>query len=355
MKTSQELGQERFKSDKRQLGGLLMLIATTALVFPMAKLASLTGRDGTTATEGVPLSGLIASVFVIIMGVMGIPIGYLQAVHDWGNKNLTGFLLLLTQLAWMPFITDLTGVGKAARTGDAFFPPTIEASEGDVKFVGAMGMMGILGYGTGFLGSFAFIQFSLYAFQAGKPGDRPGSYYKGRLTFYSFCLFLVGLSQLMLGAYLLKNFGNGPLAGPVSVAMYMVHFPEISIFVGLVQVLNAFFGMARSFGLSTGADDHTFQATMLFNWVCTVSLQIMTQVAYAPGPTAAGNAPSQTMLTMGLYVICAYLDYKMRTTPETIPADYYGLEESEDQQSSTSYQEKEEVASAEKEEVDIEG
>ena len=199
--TAQDIGQERFKSDKRQLGGLLMLTGTTALVFPMANLATRIGPDGTTQSEGIGLSSLIASVFVIFMGITSIPTGYLQTVHDWGNKYLTGFLIVLTQLAWMPFLTDLTAVGRGVRSGSAFIPADYEPSAGDVKFVGAMGMMGILGYGTGFLGALAFIQFSLYAFQAGKPGDRPGSYYKGRLTFYSFCLFLVGISQLMLGSY----------------------------------------------------------------------------------------------------------------------------------------------------------
>jgi hypothetical protein len=231
----------------------------------------------------------------------------------------------------MPFITDLTDVGKAARSGAAFIPPVYDPSEGDVKFVGAMGMMGILGYGTGFLGSLAFIQFSLYAFQAGKPDARNGSYYKGRLTFYSFCLFVVGLSQSMLGSYVRKNIGSGPLeSGPVAVAMYIVHFPEISIFVGVVQVLNALFGMARSFGMHSGANDHIFQATTYFQWLCTVTFQILVQVAYAPGGAAAAAAPSQTMLTMGINFIVAYLDYKMRSTPDELPHDYYFIEEASD-------------------------
>lgn len=308
-----------------------MLIGVNALIFPMAKLATLVGPNGTTASEGIPLSGLIASVFVIFMGLTSIPTGYLQCVHDWGHKHLTGFLILFTQLAWMPFITDLTDVGKAARSGAAFIPPAYDPSEGDVKFVGAMGMMGILGYGTGFLGSLAFIQFSLYAFQAGKPDARNGSYYKGRLTFYSFCLFVVGLSQLMLGSYVRTNIGSGPLeSGPVAVAMYIVHFPEISIFVGVVQVLNALFGMARSFGMHSGSNDHIFQATTYFQWLCTVTFQILVQVAYAPGGAAAAAAPSQTMLTMGINFIVAYLDYKMRSTPDELPHDYYFIEEASD-------------------------
>jgi hypothetical protein len=304
MKSTQALGQERFKSDKRQLGGLLMLIGVYTLLSPMAKLVILVGPNGTTASEGIPFSGLTGSILIIFMGLASIPTGYLQFVHDWGHKYLTGFLILFTQLAWMPFITDFIDVVKAARSGAAFIPPAYDPSEGDVKFVGAMGMMGILGYGTGFLGSLAFVQFSLYAFQAGKPdARRNGSYYKGHLTFYSFCFLVVGLSQLMLGSYVLKNFGSGPLeSGPVAVAIYMVHFPEISIFVGVVQVLNALFGMARSFGMHNGADDHIFQVITYSQWLCTITFQIFVEVAHASSGDAVAAASMQIMLNNNLIV-----------------------------------------------------
>lgn len=70
--------------------------------------------------------------------------GYLAAVHDYGNKFLTGFVLVAIQLTWLPFITDLTSVGMTASSGSGFIPPIYNPSEGDVKFVGAMGMIGIL-------------------------------------------------------------------------------------------------------------------------------------------------------------------------------------------------------------------
>ena len=57
-----------------------------------------------------------------------------------------------------------------------------------------------------------------------------------------------------------------------------------------------------------------------------VSLQILTQVSYAPAGMAAAAAPSQTMLTLGVGLMVSYLDYKMRTTPEVLPENYYGLD-----------------------------
>lgn len=306
------------------------------MIFPMANIATLVGPDGTTANEGIGLTSLIASIFVVFFGILSIVSGYLQAVHDVGNLYLTGFLLFWAQLSWMPFLTDLTDVAKGARSGEAFIPAAYEPSETDVRFVGAMGMMGILGYGSGFLGSLSFIHFSLYAFQAGKPGDRPGYYYAGRLTFYTFANFLVGLAQLMLGIYVLRSVGSGPLPdGPVSVAMFLVNFPEISVTVGLVQVLNALYGMVRSFGFHGGENDSLFQATTLFQAICTIVLQVLVQVSYAPGGTAAAAAPSQTMITLGISVIVAYLDFKMRITPDALPRNYYGLEEVEVESSGT--------------------
>jgi hypothetical protein len=80
---------------------MILLLGTSALVFPMANLASLVGPDKTTPNEGIPLVSLIASVCVVALGIISMTTGYLQIVHDYGNIMLTGFLLLFNQLAWM--------------------------------------------------------------------------------------------------------------------------------------------------------------------------------------------------------------------------------------------------------------
>lgn len=335
---SNTIGQVRFQSDKRQLGGLLMLLGAAALVFPMANVSTLIGPDGTTASEGIALSSLIAGIFVISMGLISVPLGFAQAVMDISLPNVTFALIVWTQLAWMPFLTDLTMVGQMARSGDAFIPEAYDPTPLQVKFVGAMGMMGILGYGTGFLGSLAFIEFALLAYQTNRPSSRNGSYYRGRLTLYAFCNLLVGLSQLLLGSFILINFGLSLENGPIEVAMYMVHFPQISIAVGALQTLNAFYGLLRSVGFlttttqtSTRQKEEWLYPTMtLIQWVATVTLQIMVQVAYAPGGNAAAAAPSQTMLTLGLSTICVFLDYKGRTTPDDLKNSDYGLKDDDD-------------------------
>ena len=323
-----DLGRERFKSDKRQLAGLLMIQGAAALVYPLANIATLVGPNGTTANMGIPLSSLISSVFVVLMGMQGMILGYLGLVHDYGHKYLTGFLALFIQLAWMSYLTDLTAVGRGAKSGMAFIPPAYQPTASDVRFVGAMGMIGIVAYGLGFLGSLAFYAFDLYTFQSGKPEKRPGGYYRGRLGFYCFALFLAGISQFLLGVYIITKFSAGPLSekGAIGVAMYFVSFPEISIAVGFLQMVVATYGMTRSYlHIANGPDNHSFQFAALLLWICVVSMQILTQFAYAPGGVAAAGAPSVTMLTLGLHVLPAYLDYKMRTVPVIISASYYGL------------------------------
>jgi hypothetical protein len=102
--------------------------------------------------------------------------------------------------------------------------------------------------------------------------------------------------------------------------------------------------------------------SILFQWVCMVSMQILTQVSYAPGGMAAAAAPSQTMLTMGVCMIVAYLDFKMRTTPQEIPADYYGIEDTAETETPAGQEEPEQEKpekegpgqeGPEKEEVDV--
>ena len=137
-------GEERFKSDKRQFAGLLFALAICVTFQPLANVSSAIGPDGTTASSGLPLAGLISGCIVIFVGTVSMLTGYLALVHDYGDKYLTGFVLGAIQLTWMPFLTDLTSVGMTAASGQGFIPGIYNPTEGDVKFVGAMGMLGIL-------------------------------------------------------------------------------------------------------------------------------------------------------------------------------------------------------------------
>jgi hypothetical protein len=324
------MGNERFKADVRCFGGLLLVLGAMATINPLANVAAGI-TPGMLPTEGIPLWSLIGGVSVVIMGTLAMLVGYLALVHEYGNRILTASLIAVTQLAWIPFITDLTATGKGAGSnpvGNPFIPGAYNPSASDVKLVGAMGVLAIICYGFGFLGSLGFMEFTLLAYQSGKPGDRSGLYYRGRMNLYMFLLALAGLTQLIVGSLALSLAGSGPLdSDPIAVAVYVVHFPEIAIFVGLVQIIMGAWGMARRFGLLVGgANDHSYQISLGVTWLFVLSMMTMTQVSYGPGDANAGAAPTIATLTFGLHLMAAILDFKARTTPDEIPDDYYGMD-----------------------------
>ena len=128
-------------------------------------------------------------------------------------------------------------------------------SQQDNQFIAIMGFLAVLGYGIGMVGSLAFMAFSLYAFQAGKPDARPANYYRGRLIFYCFCLFVSGISQMLLGTYIYTSIDVSPfsfvlLEHPLDIAMYTVSYPEVAVYVGAIQAWIALFGMTRACGFA---------------------------------------------------------------------------------------------------------
>jgi hypothetical protein len=186
-----------------------------------------------------------------------------------------------------------------------------------------MGFLGVVGWYVGMLGSLSLIAFALHAFQSGNPDSRNKAFYQTRLVLYSlFSLLAVG-SQLLLGVYVQGSFGSGPLQKPVAVAMYAIVYPEISIACGSVQALMALFGFARAAGVSSQPDNHLYQCIAWLSWFVTMAGTVMAQVYLLPGALGAGRAPSMTVLSTGLYVLPAFLDFKMRNLPYVFPPDYY--------------------------------
>lgn len=352
-----EIGERRFMADKRQLAGLMLLLGTCAAFQPLATIASLTGIQedvdneeenvGSANNNAIENASLASGIVQVVFGVLAMIVGYLCLVHDYSNYRLTGVLILLTQLAWMPFITSMVEIGKVASgpytietrrtvSGESvlledfivnpFIPEDYLPSERDVQFFGAMGILGILSYGTGFVGSLAFTEFAIYAFDVGKPTHRDARYYRGRLLFYSFVMLTAGISQLLLGSYILFNFGNGPLVPSVGVAMYQVYLPEITVTIGCMQIITGYFGVGRYLHyVPVGPNDHQFQIIALVGWLSQLVLQYMVQICYGPKDENAASLPSLALLSLGLNILPAFLDLKMRSTPIFLTNEYYGL------------------------------
>lgn len=187
--------------------------------------------------------------------------------------------------------------------------PTIR----DVRFFGAFGIMAVFAYGVSFLGSLALTAFAIYAIDTGNGASRNDRYYGSRLVFYSFIVVIAGLSQVLVGSYTLYEFGSGPLLPPVSVAMYQIHFPEISMAVGCLQMVIGYYGILRYLGwVKRGPEDHQFQILIAFQWASMLGLQNLVQIGYAEGDEGAGAAPSVALLSVGMNILPAFLDFKMR-------------------------------------------
>lgn len=309
-----------------------MLMSFCCVIFPLAGIAGGFGPTGAAATDpSTPaLWGLVAAFCVFIFGVTGLFAGYMATVHDWSHKYLNLFLMIIIQTAWIGYITDMVAVGQASQAApedNGFIPLDYNPTATDVRFVGAMGVIAIAVYGFGFVGSVAFMVWSLHAYTTNSPSDRSGSYFKGRLTVYSVVLTIAGLVQFLLGCYCASRFDvNTAEIGPVAVAFLIVSFPGIAIYVGLLQMINGVWGVARSYGigLMENISMPVYQVSLGFQWLNVIVLQNLLQIAYLEGDTAAVVVPFLAAFSLGLTLMPAFLDHKANSLPETLPEDYYG-------------------------------
>lgn len=61
-------------------------------------------------------------------------------------------------------------------------------------------------------------------------------------------------------------------------------------------------------------------------YFCMMAMQVLAQVAQAPGDVAAAAAPTLACVYLGIALMPAFLDWKMNNLPEDIDAiNYYGI------------------------------
>lgn len=314
------VGNSRYEAHKKKIAGVLLPISITVAWFPLARLAGVISGNGMTASSGIEFAFLMGNLIALAMGILGITVAWMELVHDYSNANFTFGISIFEILAFVPYVTDIVMIGKAANTGAAFNVPKHGGDESDVWFVGAMGMMGAATYCLFLFGSYALLVMSLHAFHSNEPTTRNAGYYRARLTFYSAVMAVAGLAQMMLGAFVLSQFGSGPIAPPIAVAMFMIWFPEIAVFIGLIQICNGLYGMYR--GLNK-VRDNTFAFTMWFQLICILVLMVCVQTWYAPKDMMAKATPTLASLTLGMSLMPIFLDNLSQTLPEEITHEYY--------------------------------
>lgn len=247
-----DAGAERLKADYRMYGSLLLTLGLCAAYGSFADIVSIPRNPD--ATSGLHTATFIAAVLQAFFGIVCMAVGFMAVVMDKGSKTLTTIAVISIQLAWAPFLVGLSTIGKGIvsnPTSNPFIPPEYDPTAAQVKFVGSMSFFGLAGYAIGFIGSLGFMAFSMHAIQDGKPQDRSGLYFRGRAKTYNSLLMLAGFTQLAIGSFIINTYGNGPLEQPIFAVVYpVIFFPEISVTVGLLQIITGAIGVARSLNKS---------------------------------------------------------------------------------------------------------
>ena len=309
-----------FGADKRRVAGVLLAISITVCFFPLARLAPLINGHGKTVDSDIEFAALMGNLIAMAMGIMGISLAWAELVHDSFHPTITFGVMVFEVAAFIPYVTDIVMIGKQANTGMAFIPPVYNPSSSEVWFVGAMGMIGAATFCLFLFGSYALLVTALYAYHSGKPEKYNAGYYRGRLVFYSVVMGIAGFAQLALGSFVIAKFGSGPLPAPVTVAMFMIFFPEITVSVGCLYLVNAAYGIFR--GLVKQNDPY-FAFIMWFQMICTLVLMVLVQTSYAPEGAMAQATPTIANLTLGVSLMPIFLDSMGRNMPEEITTDYY--------------------------------
>ena len=125
---------------------------------------------------------------------------------------------------------------------------------------------------------------SLHSYTMNKPEERTAPYFKGRMFFYSCVLAVAGFVQFLLGAVVASLFNSRDLSfGPITVSFFVISYPGLFMFVGLWELLNGLWGMARSFDiLNFQMDIPIYQVSLGVQWLFILLLQDIVQLAYLP-------------------------------------------------------------------------
>jgi hypothetical protein len=212
------VGGMRYASEKRQIAGMMMIFGLACAVQPLYSAASFVGSG--THTVGNDFAILFGDFCIIILGVMAVGIGLAEFVVEFGDERYTSALLLWAQTGFIWIISSMTAVGRIAAGPVGFIPQAYGPSVLINHFLGAMGIIAIASYGFAMIGSVTFMGFSLYAFQAMKPHDRDRDYYVSRAAIYSAALFLAGLSQFLIGIFIIEVYGKHSVCHLVTVRIH---------------------------------------------------------------------------------------------------------------------------------------
>jgi hypothetical protein len=95
-----ENGNYRYKAERRQYGGLLMVTGFCAIIQPLAGIASAVGPDGPVAADAseVAFWGFVGACCLFSIGVSSMIVGFIEFIMDNGEITQSTLLIILTQV-----------------------------------------------------------------------------------------------------------------------------------------------------------------------------------------------------------------------------------------------------------------
>lgn len=98
------IGNQRFQSERRQYGGLLILLGFCALIQPLANISTFVDSNGPTPQDPTQVNywQFVGSCCLFAIGVTAMLEGYVEAIQDWGEVTLHTIGIVITQVRKIP-------------------------------------------------------------------------------------------------------------------------------------------------------------------------------------------------------------------------------------------------------------
>ena len=222
--------------------------------------------------------------------------------------------------------SDLMGAREPPESTH-FIPPAMNPTASDIHITVAMGILALIAVCTALIGGLTIVGLSLCAYLGGQLVDKHKGYYIIRYAFYNLMVFMGGISQLLLGAYLWIRFGGGPYDEAIHVTTYTVFFPGLSCLVGAFQSFMGIYGWSRALGWIKmhGRSDCRFMYVVWTTWIVTMLFQVIVQPSYGRGDSYDAEGTTYAAVYIGFFLMPAWLDHVVRNTPSRINPAHFGL------------------------------
>ena len=105
---------DKYANEMKQLGGMMLVLSASVFLFPVSDaVVGVNGLYGNpNATDLLPLFTFIGDICVMALGLLGMTVGYLLLIRDYGSPMLTIFAILWEQTTFIEWITTMVNVGK---------------------------------------------------------------------------------------------------------------------------------------------------------------------------------------------------------------------------------------------------